>query len=506
MVAKRKRAGPEEQIKDTKQQKLDSIKQVAENALEKKTGLASLPQLFEELNASDNEVIHASLVALCQIFATLLERGDANATADKVTEVQKELVTWIRTQLDAFVEKLLAFLLHEEPSITIAAYESLISLIKHESIYLSNTQRQHSFQNKLYLTVTGVFVSTPISLVLQDKLLEGLNDYDDLRLNFLRNLKKSLAEREDGKAETEQIFNVLSKLRRVDDEDDLSGTLLVADEEAFTAECKARSPALHKRAFSEAWLEFLRVQLNPTLLKRVLLSLHRRVIPHLNDPTMLIDFLTDTYNGGGALSLLALNGLFTLITEYNLDYPDFYKKLYALLDDDILHVKYRSRFFRLLELFLSSSYIPSYLVASFLKKLSRLALTAPLGGALVVLPFIYNVFKRHPGCVVLIHRMDVSGLATDTFNIKEEDPAKSGAMESSLWELKAIFHHYSPAISGLSTLFEKPLSKPQFDLEDFLDQTYATVAEKDAEKLDGVKPTFASMFVEPASFAVIDLE
>lgn len=38
------------------------------------------------------------------------------------------------------------------------------------------------------------------------------------------------------------------------------------------------------------------------------------------------------------------------------DYPDFYARVYALLDRSILHVRYRARFFRLLELFLSSTY------------------------------------------------------------------------------------------------------------------------------------------------------
>lgn len=36
------------------------------------------------------------------------------------------------------------------------------------------------------------------------------------------------------------------------------------------------------------------------------------------------------------------------------EYSHFYKKLYALMDREVLHVKYRARFFRLSETFLSS--------------------------------------------------------------------------------------------------------------------------------------------------------
>ncbi|NWQ81903.1 NOC4L protein, partial [Columbina picui] len=109
---------------------------------------------------------------------------------------------------------------------------------------------------------------------------------------------------------------------------------------------------------------------------------------------------------GGAISLLALNGLFVLIHQHNLEYPDFYKKLYSLLDPSVYHVKYRARFFHLLDLFLSSSHLPAYLVAAFLKRLSRLALTAPPEALLMVLPFICNLFRRHPACRVLVHRPD----------------------------------------------------------------------------------------------------
>lgn len=44
------------------------------------------------------------------------------------------------------------------------------------------------------------------------------------------------------------------------------------------------------------------------------------------------------------------------------EYPDFYHKLYVLLDRNVLHVKYRSRFFRLLDIFLSSTYVLGVLV------------------------------------------------------------------------------------------------------------------------------------------------
>lgn len=88
------------------------------------------------------------------------------------------------------------------------------------------------------------------------------------------------------------------------------------------------------------------------------------------------------------------------------DYPNFYQRLYALLDANVLHVRYRARFFRLIDTFLRSALLPASLVASFIKRLSRLALTGPPAGVIMVIPFVYNLFKRHPGCMVMLQRLD----------------------------------------------------------------------------------------------------
>lgn len=67
-------------------------------------------------------------------------------------------------------------------------------------------------------------------------------------------------------------------------------------------------------------------------------------------------------------------------------------------------MRYRPRFFRLLDIFMSSSHLPSTLVASFIKRLARLALAANPAAIVAVVPFIYNLLKRHPSCMPLIHR------------------------------------------------------------------------------------------------------
>ncbi len=59
-------------------------------------------------------------------------------------------------------------------------------------------------------------------------------------------------------------------------------------------------------------------QLPLEILKAVLTSLNEDVLPHLAQPKLLIDFLTDAYNMDGVVAILALHGLFTLIYKHNL--------------------------------------------------------------------------------------------------------------------------------------------------------------------------------------------
>ena len=118
-------------------------------------------------------------------------------------------------------------------------------------------------------------------------------------------------------------------------------------------------------------------------------------------------------------------------------------------------------------------------MGSFVKRLARLALSAPPAGIVITIPFIYNVLKRHPALMVMIHReADDDAPSTafeDPFKADEPDPNATDALESSLWELRALQKHYHPGVASLAKVFGEAFTKPPYSLEDFLDHTYATV-------------------------------
>lgn len=244
------------------------------------------------------------------------------------------------------------------------------------------------------------------------------------------------------------------------------------------------SIAQHKKRAQAAWLALIRIGTNKSQKKSILKLMSKSVAPWFVKPELLMDFLTDSYDTGGSTSLMALSGLFYLIQERNLDYPFFYKKLYSLLDAGLLHSKHRSEFFRLLDIFLGSSHLPAALVASFIKRLSRLSLNAPPSGIVIVIPWIYNLLKKHPYCTFMIHR-ELRGMEAKNIIEKEgmedpylsdaTDPMESKADESCLWEILMLQSHYHPNVATLAKIISEQFTKQSYNMEDFLDHSYASV-------------------------------
>jgi U3 small nucleolar RNA-associated protein 19 len=241
----------------------------------------------------------------------------------------------------------------------------------------------------------------------------------------------------------------------------------------------------HKKHAQGAWLALMNLQMDKDQRKSLLRIVSTSIAPWFLKPELLMDFLTDSYDAGGSTSLLALSGVFYLIQERNLDYPSFYKKLYSLLDAELLHSKHRSRFFRLMDTFLASTHLPAVLVASFLKRLSRLTLNAPPSGVVVVVPWIYNLLKRHPTTTFMIHRetrgssvkeiLENEGM-NDPFLMDEEDPMETKGIDSSLWEIVMLQSHYHPNVATLAKIISEQFTKNAYNLEDFLDHSYGSVS------------------------------
>lgn len=256
-----------------------------------------------------------------------------------------------------------------------------------------------------------------------------------------------------------------------------------------------------KSKMNKAWMLFLTLRLPLDVYKKILATLHKTVVPYLTNPILLSDFLTRSYDIGGVVSVMALNSLFILITQHGLEYPDFYNKLYTLIEPSIFMTKYRSRLFELLDTCLKSPLLPAYLAAAFAKKLSRLALSAPPSGSLLVIAIIHNLLRRHPSinCLVDWQDMDEKEATTtteldenidevgvtkvkpgaDPFRSEERDTSKCKALQSSLWEIETLRRHYCPAVSRFVASLENDLTvrakTTEVAVKDFSSGSYGTI-------------------------------
>ncbi|KAF4734434.1 Nucleolar complex protein 4 [Perkinsus olseni] len=234
-----------------------------------------------------------------------------------------------------------------------------------------------------------------------------------------------------------------------------------------------------RKAFQEAWLAFLRLDLSSDLMRLVLRHLPSNVLPFLPSPQYLGDFYLKAFDGsdtaeGTTNSVLALSGLFYLLTQANIGDPSyidnslsaFYSRLYALLTPVTLVLPYRHRFLRLLLLALKSPMLPGSSVAAFAKRLLRCAMLVRSHSVVMwLVTAAYTIMQRSPAsCRGLVHdqgegsRKEVEGADARL----EEDPWKpemslDEAVKvmplTSLWELQCLLRHHSPSVYRLAQLF-----------------------------------------------------
>jgi U3 small nucleolar RNA-associated protein 19 len=57
----------------------------------------------------------------------------------------------------------------------------------------------------------------------------------------------------------------------------------------------------HKRVFSDCWLALMKLPMTQKSYKKILLIMHKKIIPHMPQPTLLMDYLTESYNAGIAI-------------------------------------------------------------------------------------------------------------------------------------------------------------------------------------------------------------
>ncbi|KAE8008901.1 hypothetical protein FH972_005371 [Carpinus fangiana] len=526
---------------------LSELKTLGHQLLSSRAHINNLPLLLSFVSpTSPPPYALESLLSLQSFFTPLLpslppSSSSKASSASPGDDPDFIYLTWLRSKFDLFVHSLIELAVSPDSDETLK--EIVLDTIM-EFVKIGNNGRFHSaiyhkFLHSIVHSTTSIYFLvdllaskyfqyidvryfTYISLEKLTRTLESKNISDNTKVNADSNNESH--SRTSMEVFIHNIHYILSHIPHLEGSDENSDHEMWSRSGSDSKEASGNSKAEDKQLqiekhdnnvlsaakiskkmklkFTKAWISFLRLTLPLDVYKEVLVSLHQAVIPYLNNPIMLCDFLTRSYDIGGVVSVMALSSLFILMTQYGLEYPNFYEKLYALLVPSTFMAKHRAKFFQLLDSCLKSPLLPAYLAAAFAKKLSRLSLSVPPSGALVIVALIHNLLRRHPSINCLVHREDGDETAKDNskaekvdsgtgsdmssrkpgldhFNNEESNPLKSNAMRSSLWEVDTLRHHYCPPVSRFILSLENDLTvrakTTEITVEDFSSGSYATI-------------------------------
>ncbi|SPN96849.1 probable NOC4 nucleolar protein, forms a complex with Nop14p that mediates maturation and nuclear export of 40S ribosomal subunits [Cephalotrichum gorgonifer] len=500
---KRKRKEPKEEVKkrprtdDTSSSSGDEeetqskILLLEAAILESKKNYNNIVELIGIARDVENEGESAVLaaVALCRVFIRLLAAGNLTSRRG-LSEKEAVVVQWLKDRLSEYKKILVSLLSTEELAPT--ALTLSMKILKAEGEKLNSNKEFYVFPKDFLAEIVQALFQSRSQAAIKEFTEKYVDEYDDVRFFTHQAIRNLITSHPEAFADPEDFNLVFDLLVAVDGVPDSSDEL----EDFYMPAPKKKdhnlySLAQHKKQAQEAWLALMALNLSRDQQKKILGSLVSAIAPWFTKPELLSDFLTDCYNSGSSIALPALSGVFYLINNRNLDYPSFYPKLYSLLDQDILHSKNRTKFFRLLDTFLASSHLPAALVASFIKRLSRLALNAPPSAVVFVVPWIYNLFQRHPLCTFMMHReirdeglkasIESEGMK-DPFLPDETDPMETQAIDSCVWELVQLQSHYHPNVATIAKIISEQFTKQSYNMEDFLDHSYASLMESEMSK------------------------
>uniref|UniRef100_A0A8R1DWY8 CBF domain-containing protein n=1 Tax=Caenorhabditis japonica TaxID=281687 RepID=A0A8R1DWY8_CAEJA len=211
--------------------------------------------------------------------------------------------------------------------------------------------------------------------------------------------------------------------------------------------------------FDLIWMAVMNGAISEKLSLKLIPYITEHVISKLKVPFKTADFFFKVFDKSDYHGILSLGAIFRLISEHNFEYPKFYDKVYSLTNPSLLYMSQKESIMTLLDSFLSSTHIPTYIVASFLKRFSRCLIFAPIDAQEPILGLIRNLLIRHPNCIELVHRELPLTLQDDPFDDETTDLHKTRALESSLWEMKLLQCHWNQSVRKRAHFVDKSLHK-----------------------------------------------
>ena len=165
----------------------------------------------------------------------------------------------------------------------------------------------------------------------------------DLSLIALIGLNAAL-QGDDSTFKRKTLYSILTDFLVFDEQKNVQTAVIqIANEEAKEdeeeSEIVKQIKKETKRQYENAFINFLsKVSIKQAdLVKKIMLEMPKKVIFNFENPLILSDFLTFYLDQDNdvELQVLTLRAIFILLEKHNLDYPNYYKKLYQMIKPKI---------------------------------------------------------------------------------------------------------------------------------------------------------------------------
>lgn len=436
---------------------MSKVRKLSEEALKSTQKINNLVEICKEINSKAHGFIAIKNFAkvfehYVKTYKLLDNEADAKTSQDKVA-------LWLYEQYQEFVDAVkLHFARSDDEEAVLGKFMEVVKLVG----------------DILFVKRDGEITDQEMKVVVDaaigyESLLENYLKHPDFMYSLFSALQSKMSDKT-----IPQMFDLLKFIAERMPKEESDEYFLTGDfdgnEVAQKRHAKKMKLSSLRKKFGQTWLEFLRLKLPGSIVKRVLMMLDSHIIPNFNQARLLADFLIKCYDRGGGLAVLSLQGLFQLLQFHNLELDDFYTRLYKMLEPRIFEARYQQRFFVYLNRYLGEhAHVGANVHASFCKKLARLALVAPPIGARICIELCLNLVRRHTQLWTLVDDKTSHMCESDPFDEYETDPGKTGAERSSLWELKSLEDHYLPEISTKMATF-RSLRKYESSIEELCDE------------------------------------
>ncbi|KAI1720221.1 CBF/Mak21 family domain-containing protein [Ditylenchus destructor] len=239
----------------------------------------------------------------------------------------------------------------------------------------------------------------------------------------------------------------------------------------------------------KAWIELSGLKLSDPMLRFIVPYFIDNIMDHLPNSEFFSDFLYKIFKRGDYLAILSLAGIFKLIVNKNFEHPNFYTDVYFTINSNVCYSDYAPKYYELINIILSSTHVPVYIITAFVKRISRILLIAPVDCQIPLLTLLKNVLRRHEAAhKILINKENPDTLETDPYNEDIADLKNCGANQSSLWEIRSIQQHWYDKVARRAQFVDQHIQDREMPIEwKSADEIFDSVLSKSKKKLEAME-------------------